>query len=247
MVQNNSPAILTGVAVAGTVAVAYLTGKAAYKAAEIIHDEEWNHDHHKESCEYTPLDTKEKIDLTWKLFVAPVGLAALTVTAIIYARHIDQRRAAVVAAMYALSERTLGEYRDKVVDTIGERKETALRTSLGQDRYDRTPNVGSNVIVTSGGNHLAFEAFTGRVFTSNYETIRAAQNTINERILERGWQSLNDLYDILGLDHTSLSGDLGWSTNNLLKMHIDTIMSNDKAPCIYFEFMNLPEPRSFRE
>lgn len=247
LVQKNSPAILTGAAVAGTLAVAYLTGKAAYKAAQIIHDEEWNHDHHNTSCEYTPLDTKEKIDLTWKLFVAPVGLAALTVTAIIFARHIDQRRAAVVAAMYALSERTLGEYREKVVETIGERKANTLQTSLGQDRYDRNPDAGSNVFVTSKGNTLAYEAFTARPFTSNFETLRAAQNEINERILERGWQSLNDLYDILGLEHTSISGDLGWSTNNLLKMHIDTILSKDKDPCIYFEYMNLPEPRSFRD
>jgi hypothetical protein len=244
--QKYSPEILTGVAVAGTVATMILTGKAAYKAAHILREaaieKAGGGDLFPEDVAEV-LTPKEKVELTYKLFIPPIGIAALTIGAIICARHIDQRRAAVVAAMYALSERTLTEYRDKVTETIGERKETGIRTALGQDKYDRNPNTGANVIVLSTGNHLAYEDFTGREFTSNWETIKSAERTINERLQETDWQSLDDFYDILGLPHTTTSSEIGWTPENRMRMHIDTILSKEKVPCIYFEYTNLPVSR----
>jgi hypothetical protein len=38
--SDNSPAILTSAAVVGTITTAYLTGKASFKAADVIRDEE---------------------------------------------------------------------------------------------------------------------------------------------------------------------------------------------------------------
>jgi len=262
--QRNSPVILTSVAVVGTVAVAYLTGKAAYRSAQIIRDEavkkaaaeQWVPKWDQGESVDDILTPKEKVELTWKLYIPAVGVAALTVTAIICARRIDQRRAAVVAAMYALSERSLNEYRAKVTETFGERKAVGVQTALGQDRYDQNPTRGTNVIVLGSGNHLVYEDFTGREFTSNWESIKAAEREINDRLKDgKGWQSLDDFYDILGLPHTTTSGELGWTPDHPMRMHVDTIMSETggtKVPCIYFEYLNLPlprdgvKPRSFR-
>lgn len=256
--QQHSPVILTGVAVAGTVAVAYFTGRAAYQSAQILREaaiekaaeEQWIPEEDEEIQDI--LTPREKVELTWKLYIPAVGFAALTITAIICARQISERRAALVAAMYALSERSLDEYRTKVTETFGEKKANGVQTALGQDRYDRNPNTGANVIVLPAGNHLAYEDFTGREFTSNWETIKQAEMTINERLLSEDWQSLDDFYDLLGLEHTTQSGDLGWTPEHRMKMHIDTILSKAKAPCIYFEYLNLPgpkeviKPRAFR-
>jgi hypothetical protein len=248
--QRHSPEILTGVAVAGTVITAYLTGKAAYRAAFILREaaaEKANDNDLNEEDVAVILTPREKVELTWKLFIPPVGVAALTITAVICARHIDQRRAAVVAAMYALSERTLNEYREKVTDTLGEKKAHALQTRIGQDHVDRHPVSSSQVIVLPSGNHLAYEQFTDRYFTSNWEAIRSAGVEINEKVQQKGSASLSDFYDLLGLRRTTMSDDIGWTPGHILKMHIDAILTDKNDPCIYFDYLNLPQPLIFRD
>lgn len=253
--QRNSSVILTGFAVAGAAAATYLGVRAGYRSAQILHeaaaekaaDEGWVPDREEGEVLEDILTAKEKVDLTWKLYIPAVGVAALTVTAIIFARHIDQRRAAVVAAMYALGEKTLNEYREKVTETIGERKEGAIRSALGQDRVNRNPVSSNQVIVLPTGNHLAYDEYTGRYFTSNWEAIRSAAVEFNEQVQNDGFGSLTDFYKILGLPRVTMSDDIGWTPNHLLKMHIDATLTDQNDPCIYFEFTNLPEPRGFRD
>ncbi len=70
-ITDNSPAILTAIGVTGTLTTAYLTGKATFKAAEILQ---------AEFEEYRPCTTKEKAQFVWKLYIpaarrVPIRLA----------------------------------------------------------------------------------------------------------------------------------------------------------------------------
>src|SRR6187549_743986 len=82
---DNSPALLTAIGVVGTVTTAYLTGTASIKADRILRED---HDRRLQdangiSAELLPATPKEKVELTWKLFVPPVGSGLLTISAII--------------------------------------------------------------------------------------------------------------------------------------------------------------------
>jgi hypothetical protein len=224
---DNSPAFLTAIGVMGTITTAYLTGRATYKAAEIIYQNEGGF--------YKPVDTgfallQERTKLVWTLYIPPVTSGLVTIICIVGANRVGTRRAAAMAAAYSLSERAFTEYREKVVEKIGTNKERAVRDAVAQDQVTKNPN--GNLIVVGGGEVLCYESYTGRYFTSNMESLRSAQNDINATLLNDGYASLSDLYDILHIPHTDISDDLGWKHNNLLEMVFSTTMSDDNRPCI---------------
>jgi hypothetical protein len=237
LVTDNSPVILTGVGVAGMVTTAYLTGKATFKAAEIISDAQVAMDVAGEGQE---LDIREKIELVWRVYVPAAGTAAITATAIICANRIGTRRAAAMAAAYALSEKALVEYKDKVVQKIGENKAREIRDELAQDRVTANPASTREIVITSGGDVLCYEAFTGRYFKSDMESLKKAQNDLNYRVLNDYYASLTDFYNLVGLSPTTYSDEVGWNSDKMLELEFSTTMSDDNRPCISVGFAVTP-------
>lgn len=232
LIVNNSPAILTALGVAGALTTAYLTGKASFKAAEIIRE--------REDLAIQTVQAKEKVELVWRLYIPAAITGSLTVASIILANRIENRRASAMAAAFALSERAFEEYKTKIVEKIGERKERAVRDEVAQDQVRANPPSKNEVIVVAGGQVLCYEAFTGRYFMSSMEKLLKAQNDINRQILYDGFASLADLYDYLGLPHTDLSNEMGWNSDQEVKFNITTVISEDDRPCFSFSYSMFP-------
>lgn len=230
-ITDNSPAILTGIGVAGVVATAYLTGQASIKAYRILEENE---------SSYDPLTTKEKVELVWTLYIPPVTTGLLTVTCIIAANRIGNRRAAAIAAAYSLTERAFEEYRNKVVERIGERKEELVRADIVQDRLNENPPPSREVLMIGAGDVLCLEAFTGRYFNSNAEKLHAAENRVNARLIQDMFASLSDFYDLIGLDHTEFSDEVGWNVDKLLDLTFASAIAPDGRPCLSFSFRVVP-------
>lgn len=235
LVSDNSPAILTAVAVTGTLTTAYLTGKASFKAAEVIRGEEWRQ--HKQ---LSGLDPKEKLELTWKLYLPAAGTAAATIACIIAANQIGTRRTAAVAAAYAISERAYEEYRHKVIEKIGDKKEQSYRDEIAQERIDRNPPPEDMVLLEDGLSVLCCDQFTGRYFLSDMESLRRAQNTINYRVNNDYYASLSAFYELIGLEPTSMSDDFGWNADKLMELEFSTALTPSGKPCLTFDFKVAP-------
>lgn len=233
----NSPQILTGIAVAGTLTTAVLTGKASIRAYQILENAD---EFDKHISEAPPLDVKAKVMLVWKEFVPPVAVGALTVASVITANQIGTRRAAAMAAAYAISEKAFIEYKEKIVEKIGENKERAVRDDIAQDRVRNNPVTDQTIIATRGGRDLCYEPYTGRYFTSDMETLKKAQNDLNYQVLNNYYASLSDFYDLLGLDRTKLSDDLGWNSNKMLELNFSTVLSDDDRPCLVMDYQIVP-------
>ena len=236
---DNSPLILTAVGVTGTLTTAYLTGKASFKAAHILEDA--LDDKRTEIQTDIPrgipsLSGKEKFCLVWQLYIPAAGTGIITVVAIVAANRIGTRRAAAVAAAYSISERAFAEYREKVLEKVGESKERSVRDDLAQDRVNRNPVADREVIITGGGDVLCYDAFTGRYFKSDMETLKKAQNDLNYRVLNDYYASLSDFYNLIELPTTSFSDEVGWNSNRLLELKFSTVLSEDGRPCISIEF-----------
>lgn len=233
LVVDNSPTILTAIGVTGTLTTAYLTGRASIKAAEILIDAETR-------LPGRELTSQEKVRLVWKLYIPAVGTAVVTIAAIIGANRIGTRRAAALAAAYSVSEKAFEEYRTKVIEKLGERKEEAVRDEIAQDRVKRDPVDDRTVIVSGRGEVLCYEAYTGRYFKSDMETLRKAENDINRQVIHDGFASLGDFYDLVGLPKTSVSDEIGWTSEKPLEIHFSSVLSNDNIPCISIEYRGVP-------
>lgn len=212
LASRHSPAILVGVGAAGTVLTAILTAKASFKAARIIDEAQRRHDEEEKSH---PFDLKEKAELVWKVFIPPVGTAVLTVGAIICAHRVSVRRVAIVTAAYEISTRALDEYREQVIETVGEKKERGIQEQLSQKRVDQRYPISTQVMVLGTGEILCYEPCTDRVFKSDHETIRRAVNDINAKINNQGYAMLTDFFEAVGLNRTSISDEIGWFGNHM--------------------------------
>ncbi len=225
-VTDNSPTILTAIGAVGLVTTAYLTGKASFRASRLIFEENSKRAL-KDGDHAVYLDRKEEVQLVWKTYILPVLTGSLSVAAIIGANRIGTRRAAAMATAFTLSERALSEYKEKVVEQIGTNKEQKVRNAVAQNKVD---NLGSlEVLNAGGGDQLFMDPYSSRVWESTMEEVKGVINDINFQINNHGYATLSDLYDHLGLDHTRVSSEMGWNSNQLIDPKFETTMAEYKG------------------
>lgn len=234
--QDNSPTILSVIGVIGTVTTAILTGRATFKAAELIHDEDVILRTKQEDL----LDSKGKVLLVWKEYIPPVASGAVTVAAIIGANRISVRRAAALAAAYSLAEGRISEYREKMQEKLGITKEQQARAEIAQAEVNRNPVINQTVILTGNGEVLCYDQQAGRYFKSNMEKLRRVQNDINSEVLGNGYSTLRDFYTYLELPETPYCDEVGWTQDELLELQFSTVLTDDNTPCLAFEYNYVP-------
>lgn len=246
LLDHHSPTLLSGAGVAGTIATAYLTGRASFKAAHIIAEETdvknevirtdpMMENHHGS---YGELSRTQKAKLVWKEFIPPAASGVLTITSIIAANKITSKRLAALTVAAGVSERALTEYKEKVLEKLGERQEQKIRDEVAQDRV--TGNPSSQPIVIGDGEVLCYDMLTGRYFKSSMEKIRAAENKVNYELVHYMSCSLSFFYEEIGLAPTSYTDSVGWNAGNRIEVQFTTTLSDDGRPCIAIDFSKPP-------
>jgi Family of unknown function (DUF6353) len=208
--KQNSPTILSAIAVGGVIATAVLAVRATPKAVKRI----------QALGDGGELEVKktEIVKETWPLYI-PAGLSGMaTIACIIGANQIGIRRNAALLAAYTLVDSTFREYKDKVVEQIGKEKEARVGDAIMEDRIRQDPNA-KEVIIIAGKDQLCYESLTGRYFRGDIEDIRRAENEINRKIVTSDmYASQNDFYDEIGLPHVDIGDELGWSIDNPIRV-----------------------------
>lgn len=231
--KKHAPTILTATAVIGTAITASLSFRAGLKASHVLHEAQLK--------SKTPLTKKEKLKDTWKLIVPPAIVGGATAACIIGSHSLQLRKTAAIASMYTIAETTLKEYKEKVIETIGERKEQKIVDQITQEHIDANP-VSKNIITHTGkGDTLCYESVTGRYFKSDIETIRKMQNDMVYASLMRwGYISLNQWCNAIGLTDVAIGDDIGWDNDNVLDVAYSTMMAENNQPCVVLNYRNLP-------
>lgn len=236
-VIDNSPGILTGLGVAGSVTVAILAGRSGYR---IGMDASTQYHEALKDGEPLPehlLETKHLVQTYWKEYIPAAIVLSTTIGSIVMANRIGSRRAAAIAAAFKLSEKMAEEYREKVVETLGKNNEEKVRTSLAKDRMEKTPG---DIIVITGDETLFFDELSGRFFKSEMQKVRKAVNDINFQVNNDYYASLSDFYDLLGLPKTGISDELGWNASTQLEVRFGVTQLSDERPAISIEYNKEP-------
>jgi hypothetical protein len=244
LLNDNSTAILTGMGVSGTVATAYLTGRASFKAARLIHDEEriisnWREENQNGNS-FKELTSASKVKMVWPLYIPPVAVGLTTVSSIVMANRISSSKIVALTMASGISERALQEYKEKVIEKLGDREDRKIRDSVAQDRVNNTPMNSREVILAGTGEVLCFDMSSGRYFQSTIEEIKRAENKVNYELIHFMSASLSLFYDEIGLPPTSFSDHVGWNTNNNIEVQFSTTLSPDGRPCIAVDFAKQP-------
>lgn len=239
VIGKRSPEILTGIGVAGMVTTVVLAVKATPKALDLIaraEDEKFDNGHGNS------LTKLEVVKAAWKPYI-PVAISGVVSAAcIIGATSVNSRRNAALATAYKIAETSLHEYREKVIETIGEKKESAVRDKVNAARIEKNPVESNEVIITGKGNTLCLDVISGRYFNSDIDKLKRVENELNAMLLSQDYISLNEFYDAIGLSHTSIGDQLGWNMgrDGLIKLYFSTQLSEDGTPCIVVDYSVAP-------
>jgi hypothetical protein len=236
LVNDNSTTILTGMGVVGVGATGLLTGRATFKAAELIENKRVTL---KEDPAPLPLSKMSKVKLVWRVYIPPVTVGAVTITCILVANKVASKKIAALTVASGISERALQEYKAKVVQKLGKRQDTAIRDEIAQDRVNNQP-ASRELILAGTGEVLCYDMTTGRYFQSTVEEIKRAENKINHELNNFMSASLSEFYQEIGLPPTSYSDTVGWNGNNQVEIAFSTVLSTDDRPCIAIDFVTPP-------
>lgn len=231
VVTKNSPTILTGLGVGGVITTAYLTGRAAFTSAEVIESDIYQNgyidDPKKRAKRYT--------ELTWRLYI-PAGISgSIAIGCIIAGARVSSKRTAAAYSLLSVSQQAFDEYRDKVVEKFGEKKEQAIRAEIAQDRVNNNP---PGQVIIGSGSVMCCELFTGRYFMCDIETLKKAEIFINRKILSETEATLDDFYYEVKLEPTTDSSRCGWDLGRTLELYFSAVLHNEK-PCIAFEYSHV--------
>lgn len=239
VVSKHSPEILTGIGIAGMITTTILAVKATPKALTLIENK-------KKELELYPADkltTIETVKATWKCYIPAAVTGITSITCLIGANSVNSRRNATLATACNLSATALTEYKEKVIETIGEKKERTIRDKVAEERVKKEPVNPSAIIVSGNGNTRCFDTITKRRFTSDIEAIKKIVNELNRRMINGDdYVSLNDFYYELGLDGSSIGDELGWNVSDgLIELDFSAQLDNDGVPCIVIDYVVTPK------
>ena len=233
--RKHSPEICTALGIGGMIFTTALAVKATPKALKLLEERKKEE---KVDC----LTAAETAKTVWKCYIPSVLTGAFSIFLIATANSINLKRNAAITAAYSLSETAFREYKNKVVETIGERKEEAVRDSVAKDRIQRAPE--QEVILTEKGNMLCYDTLSGRYFKTDIEKLKASVNELNRQMRDEMFISLNEYYYELGLSPTKIGDDLGWNIDKgYIELSFSSQLTDTQTPCLVIDYVNPPTYR----
>lgn len=249
--QKHSPEILTGIGIAGMITTTVLAVRATPKALILIEEEKRRINaellveakiNRQENCNrVAKLKPVQMIRTAWVCYIPATITGVLSVSCLIGASSVNIRRNAALATAYSLTESALKEYQEKVIETVGGKKEQEIRDSVAKDRLKRDPVVNKEVIITGRGETLCYDTITSRYFKCDIEKLRKVENELNKRLINEMYVSLNDFYYEIGLQATDIGDDLGWNIgDDLINLEFSSQLAEDETPCLVVGYRVAP-------
>lgn len=68
------------------------------------------------------------------------------------------------------------------------------------------------------------------------ETLRRAENRVNQRLFAELYCTVTEFYWEVGLPVTSQSSEVGWEAGKPLKLQFASVITDDGRPCLTFEY-----------
>lgn len=243
--SEHRTSLMVGGGIAGMVIAGITAVRVTPKASMLLEERRCSkHDAYLENTEANPqLTIKDYIQVTWKYYLPPIALATVSAGAIIFAHKVDRKENAALAAAYAISESRLKEYSEKVLETVGEKKEKEVRNAIDKDRVNNNQPVDSEIISTGQGDTLCMDAWNGRYFYSDIEVLRRAAVDLSRAVLNDETVTLNDFYDRIDLPQTKNGDFFAWEIGNhheMIELSFSSQLDFKKRPVLVMDFKFAP-------
>lgn len=182
---------------------------------------------------YTEEDGKKDLAIVYtqsaikvaKLYAPSIILGALSITAILTSNNILRKRNIAIAAAYTAVDRSFKDYRGRVVERFGKELDRELRYNIkakeveevvtNEDGTETTVKKTIDVIDPNAISDYAKFYDDGCIGWEkdpelNLMFLTQQQNYANDKLKEKGYLFLNEVYDMLGIPRTKAGQIVGW-------------------------------------
>ena len=233
----HAPEILTATSIVGTVAGTIFAAKATPKALILLNE--------AEAAKGAELTFPEKVKACWKVYIPAAGTVLMSAGCAIGATRTSLGRNAALLSLYSASETALKEYQDKVVEKIGEKKAQAITDAVNSDKVQQvmaTNPSDKSIIRTGFGEELCLDLYSGRLFYSDIESLRRAENDINKNLIGNMVMSLNEAYGYMNLPSIKAGYDVGFTVDNDVHLAFGSELLENGKVVLTVDFRNPPMP-----
>ncbi len=232
--NKKKPEILMAFAISGyftSIGLAVVETPKAVQLIDGVRDEDGN------------VTKKDAVKASWKCYIPAALTAAGSTACAIASCTISHKRNVALATAYAAAMASAQEYKNTVLEVVGEEKAAEIRKVADKKKMDSNPITQNEVLKTKGnGLDQVYDPWSGRYFWSSIDEMRMVMNDLNYAMLNYDTVRLNDFYDMLGLDHTKPGLDYGWDINNTgpVKVMCSTQIADNNRPCFVLGFDHEP-------
>ena len=239
-VEKHSPEILMGVGVVGVVVTTVTACRATMKLNDILDECEETRDKIKSVQEnpayddrYSDEDAQKDLTINYvqtgvkiaKLYAPSVALGVLSVGCLVGSHSVMQKRNAALSAAYLTVDKSFKEYKQRVIDRVGEEVEKEIRYGIKAEEVVETvtDEDGNETTVTETVKMMNPNLYSdyARFFDEaspywqkdpeyNLVFLKAQQQYANDLLRAKGRLFLNDVYDMLGIEKTKAGQIVGW-------------------------------------
>ncbi len=205
-IKRNAANILTCIGGAGVVATSVLAVKATPKAMLLL-----------ESAKREKGDALTKTEVVRAAgiaYIPPLLVGASTIACIFGANIFNKRQQAALTSAYILLDSSFKSYKNKVNELYGEDTDDYVREELAIDQYKE-----EKIEATNDGKRLYYDDFSKRYFRSTKETMLEAECILNKSVIDDCGATVNEFYEMIGLDKIDGGDILGWSAPQLFETY----------------------------
>lgn len=194
----------------------------AMENPESMPDGDYSEDDGKKDLTIVYAQTAGKII---KLYAPSIILGALSIGAILTSNNMLRKRNMALATAYAAVDKSFKEYRSRVVERFGEeldrelkyniRKEQVEETIVDENGEEKTVTKEVEVVDSSAISDFARFYDDGCLgWTKDPEMnlmfLRRQQDAANDRLKDKGYLFLNEVYEMLGIPRSKAGQSVGW-------------------------------------
>ena len=239
-VEKHSPEILMGVGVAGVITTTVMACRATMKLDDILVEAAETREKIKEVAEnpayedkYTEEDAKKDLVINYtqtavkvaKLYAPAVAVGVISVGCLLGSHDILRKRNAALSAAYLTVDKSFKEYKQRVIDRVGEEVEKEIRYGIKAEEIIETvtDEEGNETTVSETVNTMNPTLYSdyARFFDAaspcwqndpeyNLMFLKAQQQYANDLLRAKGRLFLNDVYEMLGLEKSKAGQIVGW-------------------------------------
>lgn len=200
--KKRAPTVLTCLSAAGVIATTIMAVKETPKALKLL-------DEAKEE-KGEELTKVEIICVAAPVYIPSFVMGLATISCMFSANVLNKRKQASLTSAYALLENYHKNYRKTLIDLHGEEADIEVRTEMAR----KSCSYHCIDLDIPDEKVVFYDEISGESIVRYERDIIDAEYHFNRNFTMRGYASLNEFYDFLGLPQTDYGDEVGWSMSS---------------------------------